>query len=711
MTDTDKGKGTAIGGSFFSEVVYSFWDIAFDTILSEKNCTEEIKMFFYKVQGVMTAPAEEEQSKRERREMARTVCIETDMFNLQNDKNSFYFIADSSDCVVSAGVITDKPAKVKNSIEKFLKSVRLPLKDITVTEVTFNTLTSLLSNSYGADYIDDDDTVLERFNLHKLRGRSSIAYGENIVDCLAKEELIAAAQRYLMNEALLPELERIYAGKTKTKASGHPVHYMIQTDDRDTRREVYKLLLSALYANNRLESKRYAFLDVTPGEYFSTMGYDALYNACTGGAVVVRYLANDNTEQDDVSFGEGEIIEHLCEAAKRYRNDVLTVFCLPRECNKVKDRFYENLGTVSLVEIKEDLVKSDRAIDYLTSMAKAHRIRSDKHLFAKLEDEKAYLATELKGYFDEWYNRKLRSAVYPQYKNIAIASRAAIKSKPRGSAYDTLSEMIGLAEAKKVINKAVSYYKMQKLYRERGFKEDHPAMHMMFSGNPGTAKTSVARLFARIMKENGLLSKGQLVELGRGDLIAKYVGWTAQNIQSKFKAAAGGVLFIDEAYSLVDDREGSFGDEAINTIVQEMENHREDVVVILAGYPDKMEKLLQKNPGLRSRIAFHVPFADYSTHELCEIAKLMGRDKGMRLSEEAMQKLAVLFDTAKAQTDFGNGRYVRNLFEQAKMNQAVRLAGLDFDKITDAELSTITAEDIVAPPLLKADEKQKIGFC
>ena len=236
-------------------------------------------------------------------------------------------------------------------------------------------------------------------------------------------------------------------------------------------------------------------------------------------------------------------------------------------------------------------------------------------------------------------------------------------------------------------------------------------MHMIFSGNPGTAKTKVARLFARIMRENGLISKGQLIEVGRGDLIAKYVGWTAQNVQSKFKAAKGGVLFIDEAYSLVDDRSGSFGDEAINTIVQEMENHREDVVVIFAGYPDKMEGFLQKNPGLRSRIAFHVPFADYSTDELCEIAKLIGRGKGMSITKDAINKLKVLFDDARTRNDFGNGRYVRNVFEQAKMNQATRLVELDFDEITDAELSTITAEDIVAPPSSKRVEKQKIGFC
>ena len=184
---------------------------------------------------------------------------------------------------------------------------------------------------------------------------------------------------------------------------------------------------------------------------------------------------------------------------------------------------------------------------------------------------------------------------------------------------------------------------------------------------------------------------------------------TAQTVQAKFKAAIGGVLFIDEAYSLVDEHSGSFGDEAINTIVQEMENYREDAVVIFAGYPDKMEIFLQKNPGLRSRIAFHVPFADYTADELCQIARLIGKDKGVALDDEALSKLKVIFDSASKQSDFGNGRYVRNILEQAKMNQASRLLEMDFDEITLDEISMIKAVDIMAPEL-QAPQKRKIGF-
>ena len=235
-------------------------------------------------------------------------------------------------------------------------------------------------------------------------------------------------------------------------------------------------------------------------------------------------------------------------------------------------------------------------------------------------------------------------------------------------------------------------------------------MHMVFTGNPGTAKTTAARLFARIMRDNGLLSKGQLVEVGRGDLVGKYVGWTAQTVQAKFREARGGVLFIDEAYSLVDGHSGSFGDEAINTIVQEMENHREDVVVIFAGYPDEMEAFLQKNPGLRSRIAFHIPFADYSAEELCKIAQLMGKRKGVCFDADAQKKLRSVFEDARKRSDFGNGRFVRNILEKAKMNQASRLLKYDFDTITTEEIKTIKAVDIASPPEIKQEAKRTIGF-
>ncbi len=667
-------------------------------------------MFFYKLQGVC-AEAVCGDDRQAKKELTRRIAIATADYNSLNSDDCF-FVSDITDDIVTIGLITKyfvHPIKATSSYADF---IGLDIQDVIVDEITINKIESLLNDADRHDYIEDDSDILEQFELDKITGRMGrgISFGENLTkEEQTKEALIAIANKYFMTETLCPELERIYAGRKNAHASGHPVHYFVETDNRDTRREIYKTLLDALYTNFRLDSRRYAFLDFHPGESYSKMAYETLYKVCRGGAVVVRYLAGDDTEEDGRAGGERDTIENICEMARRYRNEVLTVICLPRECKKVKSVFFENLGTMSFVDIKEDFIKSEDACAFLTSLAKEKKVRTDKKLFSTIESDKTYLAGELQLTFDEWYNAKLKSTIYPQYKDIAVARKEAVKAKPQGSAYDELMEMIGLAEAKQVIKKALNYYKMQKLYEEKGVKRNNPAMHMIFSGNPGTAKTTVARLFARIMRENGLLSRGHLVEVGRGDLVGKYVGWTAQTVQAKFKEATGGVLFIDEAYSLVDDRDGSYGDEAINTIVQEMENHRADVVVIFAGYPDKMEGFLQKNPGLRSRIAFHVPFADYNSEELCEIADMISKKNGMRIDHDARAKLEKAFDIARTNIDFGNGRFARNLFEQAKMNQASRLLEKDFESITADEITTITADDIIIPEPKKC-EKRRIGF-
>jgi SpoVK/Ycf46/Vps4 family AAA+-type ATPase len=192
--------------------------------------------------------------------------------------------------------------------------------------------------------------------------------------------------------------------------------------------------------------------------------------------------------------------------------------------------------------------------------------------------------------------------------------------------------------------------------------------------------------------------------------VGAYVGWTAKCVKKAFDKARGGVLFIDEAYSLVDDRDGSFGDEAINTIVQEMENNRQDVIVIFAGYPDKMQAFLAKNPGLRSRIAYHVPFDDYDTDALCKIAKVMAEQKGLKLTDGAMQRLRGIFDVARTRSDFGNGRFVRNMLENAKMLQASRLVEADYDKIDDEDVVTIIEDDIEMPVCFEEKKTVKLGF-
>ena len=217
---------------------------------------------------------------------------------------------------------------------------------------------------------------------------------------------------------------------------------------------------------------------------------------------------------------------------------------------------------------------------------------------------------------------------------------------------------------------------------------------MVFLGNPGTGKTTVARLLAQILKDNNILSVGDLVEVGRADLVGEYVGWTAKLVKKKFEEAVGSVLFIDEAYSLLDGDHNTYGTEAINTIVSEMENHRSDVVVIFAGYPKEMKEFLEKNPGMKSRLSYHIEFNNYSADELYRITELMAKRIGMKFGNGVKEKLISIYNAEKDVETFGNGRFARNIFEHALMNQGAGIIDGDIDFLTNDELRTIKAEDI-----------------
>ena len=284
-----------------------------------------------------------------------------------------------------------------------------------------------------------------------------------------------------------------------------------------------------------------------------------------------------------------------------------------------------------------------------------------------------------------------------------------------GTAREELDEMIGLDAVKKVIHKAIANYKLHKLYTEKGISKENASLHMVFTGNPGTAKTTVARLFAEILKDEKVLPTGSFVEAGRADLVGSCVGSTAHLVKQKFKEAQGGVLFIDEAYALCDGYSNGYGDEAIHTIVQEMENHREDVIVIFAGYPEPMQQFLDRNPGMRSRIAFQVAFEDYSIDELCAMTKLMLSRKHMTATEATMEKLRRNYEGVHGSRDYGNGRFVRKMLEEAEMNLSERLTELmasddGTEDLTIEQMTTLEACDIPEAVKKETNQKRKIGF-
>lgn len=294
--------------------------------------------------------------------------------------------------------------------------------------------------------------------------------------------------------------------------------------------------------------------------------------------------------------------------------------------------------------------------------------------------------------------------------DISMLEEGLKDERKAGTAQKELDEMIGLTSVKAVIQKAVAGYKLKKLCMDRGITKEKGSLHMVFTGNPGTAKTTVARLFAEIMKDEKILPTGNFAEVGRADLVGDHVGSTAPMVKRKFKEAQGGVLFIDEAYSLCDSYENGFGDEAINTLVQEMENHRDDVIVIFAGYPHQMKLFLDRNPGMLSRIAFNVEFEDYSTDELCDITRLMLSKKQMTITDPAMKKLRENYRLARESNDYGNGRYVRKMLEEAEMNLAERVSRLEESEITGDFLTTLEEGDIPKFSVKESRVTKRIGF-
>ena len=256
-----------------------------------------------------------------------------------------------------------------------------------------------------------------------------------------------------------------------------------------------------------------------------------------------------------------------------------------------------------------------------------------------------------------------------------------------------LDSYIGLDVVKDEVRSLINMVQVYKLRREHDLPTTDMSLHMVFTGNPGTGKTMMARMMARIYRSLGILSKGQLVEVDRSGLVAGYVGQTAIKTQKAIEKAMGGVLFIDEAYALNGKSENDFGQEAIDTVLKAMEDHRDDLVVIVAGYTDLMEKFIHSNPGLESRFNRFLLFPDYTTDEMMAIFK-MRCGKGYVLSPEAEPLVRdYIAEESAAGDSFGNARGVRNIFEHILVAQNNRLAKLD--SVTRDDLMTLTADDVL----------------
>ena len=599
---------------------------------------------------------------------------------------------------------------IEREIVSLLQALGInPKYSIEKEEVSVKEFAKSISDGTKQGFINDPDDICQKYTV----GDKRYCLRQNDFN----EEMIGEdLDSSIVFQSIEEEKKRIFSPSAPKEFICHPVHYVIASDNEDLRIEMRRQLLSALYKANRLKSRRVSILSLNPLQNVFSANYkesgtiaNRLYNKGEGGTVIISGTKAEEENDDCFTPSDNGELEAIMFNANMHRDNVLTVIELDdneESLNEIK----ELSDKMDFVILKENLVYGQGAKEYLQLLAKKDGINNIESLLYKVVEGEGYHYSNLSSLYKTWKEERKKSA-FPAYSSFISNLNIENVKKPKGNAYKELQGLIGLENAKRVIDEAIAYFKMESFMAKRNLKISSPSRHMVFYGAPGTAKTTVARLFAQIMKENGVLSKGELVEVGRKDLVGKYVGWTAMQVERVFKIAEGSVLFIDEAYSLVDGRDKLYGQEAINTIVQMMENMRENTIVIFAGYEKEMKEFINQNPGLRSRIPFHVHFPDYSDSELLEILKLVASKNNYSLTEGAECKARDIFKTASLSKDFGNGRFVRNLFEKATMKKALRLSSSLDDFISDTELLTLREEDFEMPEEYSNERKTRvIGF-
>ena len=518
-------------------------------------------------------------------------------------------------------------------------------------------------------------------------------------------------QEIMASESFYEEMERIYAPENEKRFVGHPVHYLITAGDKAAADDMIALLIPALLENRRLLSGRAYDVQKMTHKAEREGNFDNIFSGAKGGTVILNLEGEKSTGM--YATGNYDLAKALGNKLNEYGSSTLFIFVDISGSRSVSDEtIAEILSNADLIQIQEGQGDLERATGYLKHLAdktEYHDYTIEELTRYLPKEKKLYSVSDIFSAYNRWYGSGLKTHIYKAYKQKDLV-KIELKKKT-DKPYVELQKMVGLSDVKKVTDEILAAAKMQKMRKQMGLPGVQTSMHMLFSGNPGTAKTTVARLMAQVLKEEEVLKYGHIVECGRQDLVGKYVGWTAQIVESKFQAARGGILFIDEAYSLVEDNR-TYGAEAINTIVQEMENYRNEVIVIFAGYPEKMQEFLEQNEGLASRIAFHLNFPDYSAEELTQILDLMLEKSEYRMDERTREKCFSICADACREENYGNGRFVRNLLDHAIMRQADRLIREHQNStLGKEEACLLTADDFEMIGLKKKPQNRQIGFC
>lgn len=487
-------------------------------------------------------------------------------------------------------------------------------------------------------------------------------------------------------QELNDEIDRIHRTKPD-KFIGYPCIYVLPSGSLDA----ISILMKELYENNRLRSK-YIYRNTTVDNYYSI-------GAPENEIITDEYLIAD--QSTDMAVMDGN---------KKYSINDISVLYQSRQIficsSKSKDFWISTCNKFGVpcvyIDTTADIVNDTEIHDYIKSFLEKRNdpeieiteelideltCMMNKNLTKRKKYNRLHLFNSLTHFFDMTYK------VHKQFHEYMAIGKVS-DDFGKGDAMRRLNELIGLKDAKNNIKSILNTFLYANAVSSVSVYSVLENRNMVFAGNPGTCKTTIARILSDVLYENNILKKPTIKEVGRQDLVGKYVGWTASIVKEAYEDAVGGILFIDEAYSLSQDR-GGYGIEAINTIVQCMENYRHDVITIFAGYSEEMIHFLESNPGFKSRIGFYINFPNYTVDELGQIFEKMVKDKGLKVTSEAVKEVKKLFKTKMLSKDFGNGRFVRNILDKVIANHANRMIS-KYDNLFEApklEMLTIRKED------------------
>lgn len=469
-------------------------------------------------------------------------------------------------------------------------------------------------------------------------------------------------------------IQDLYAGLNSREA-------VILVENFEEANVVFNRMLSELSLNGSIVlAKRYT-LNKNQLVEASTALNKQIVDTLNGNNKTLIFISEKGTNKLLDIYGKS-FVENI-------RDIVKTVSLNNEEIKEICLKMVNDFELKAERQVEIDVQIDNSYVDYLISSYEPGKgVYSIKPILDKTYD--LLVDAALKEDKLEVIRLKYNGSVFIEFNNKSMELKLDDSEIQRKEIEEELNDIVGLDEVKTYLNSLEQHLKISKLRAKKGLKTAEVSKHMIFTGNPGTGKTTIARIVSKMMKVAGVLENGQLVEVSRSDLVGKYVGHTAPLTMSVVNSALGGVLFIDEAYSLYRGKDDSFGLEAIDTLVKAMEDHRDDLIVILAGYKKEMESFLDANSGLKSRFANIINFPDYTGEQMLQIAQNIAKGKDYVIDEEASTKLLEYFTMVQSKEDStsGNGRLARNVVEAAILKQSRRVL---MDE--NADISLLKQED------------------